>query len=145
VTEKNPRAQRGSGSLVTVIVKTDITFKDAVATTMLFRTHGIAGSARARCAWPGTVVALQADAVGSVLGHFRTAWDPCLRQFDDAPHGSFRIVRRGAQGFGPTAVVEVGGVAASLLTRLTANWRGGLSPTSLLAPSRQPSQGTRAV
>jgi hypothetical protein len=26
----------------------------------------------------------------------RTAWDPCLRQFDDAPHGSFRIVRRGA-------------------------------------------------
>jgi len=76
VTEKNPRAQRGSGSLVTVIVKTDITFKDAVATTMLFRTHGIAGSARARCAWPGTVVALQADAVGSVLGHFRTAWDP---------------------------------------------------------------------
>jgi hypothetical protein len=34
----------------------------------------------------------------------RTAWDPCLRQFDDAPHGSFRIVRRGAQGFGPTAV-----------------------------------------
>ena len=43
---------------------------------MLFRTHGIAGSARARCAWPGTVVALQADAVGSVLGHFRTAWDP---------------------------------------------------------------------
>src|SRR4029077_2373401 len=69
----------------------------------------------------------------------RTAWDPCLRQFDDAPHGSFRIVRRGAQGFGPTAVVEVGGVAASLLTRLTANWRGGLSPTSLLAPSRQPS------
>ena len=58
----------------------------------------------------------------------RTAWDPCLRQFDDAPHGSFRIVRRGEQGFGPTAVVEVGGVAASLLTRLTANWRGGLSP-----------------
>jgi len=43
---------------------------------MLFRTHGIAGSSRARCAWPGTVVALQADAVGSVLGHFRTAWDP---------------------------------------------------------------------
>ena len=74
MTEKNPRAQRGSGSLVTVIVKTDITFKDA--TTMLFRTHGKAGSARARCAWPGTVVALQADAVGSVLGHFRTAWDP---------------------------------------------------------------------
>ena len=145
MTEKNPRAQRGSGSLVTVIVKTDITFKDAVATTMLFRTHGIAGSARARCAWPGTVVALQADAVGSVLGHFRTAWDPCLRQFDDAPHGSFRIVRRGAQGFGPAAVAEVGGVTASLLTRLTANWRGGLSPTSLLAPSRQPSQGTRAV
>ena len=96
MTEKNPRAQRGSGSLVTVIVKTDITFKDAVATTMLFRTHGIAGSARARCAWPGTVVALQADAVGSVLGHFRTAWDPCLRQFDDAPHGSLRIVRRSA-------------------------------------------------
>ena len=94
MTEKNPRAQRGSGSLVTVIVKTDITFKDA--TTMLFRTHGKAGSARARCAWPGTVVALQADAVGSVLGHFRTAWDPCLRQFDDAPHGSLRIVRRGA-------------------------------------------------
>ena len=25
----------------------------------------------------------------------RTAWGPCLRQFDDAPHGSFRIVRRG--------------------------------------------------
>jgi hypothetical protein len=34
----------------------------------------------------------------------RTAWDPCLRQFDDARHGSFWIVRRGAQGFGPTAV-----------------------------------------
>ena len=77
MTEKNPRAQRGSGSLVTVIVKTDITFKDAVATTMLFRTHGIAGSARARCAWPGTVVALQADAVGVRSGSFPNRLGSC--------------------------------------------------------------------
>src|SRR6266478_2436172 len=32
-----------------------------------------------------------------------------------------------SERLGPAAVVEVGGVAASLLTRLTANWRGGLS------------------
>ena len=66
MTEKNPRAQRGSGSLVTVIVKTDITFKDAVATTMLFRTS-----------FP--------NRLGSVSSPVR-----------DTPHGSLRIVRRGA-------------------------------------------------
>ena len=59
-----------------------------------------------------------------------------------AASGSSAAVRKAS---GRQRLVEVGGVAASLLTRLTANWRGGLSPTSLLAPSRQPSQGTRAV
>ena len=32
------------------------------------------------------------------------------------PTAASQIIRRGAQGFGPGAVVEVGGVAASLLT-----------------------------
>ena len=59
-----------------------------------------------------------------------------------AASGSSAAMRKAS---GRQRLVEVGGVAASLLTRLTANWRGGLSPTSLLAPSRQPSQGTRAV
>ena len=34
---------------------------------------------------------------------------------------------RGAQRLGPGAVVEASGVAAPWFTRLTANWRGGLS------------------
>ena len=59
-----------------------------------------------------------------------------------AASGSSAAVRKAS---GRQRLVEVGGVAASLLTRLTANWRGGLSPTSLLAPSTQPSQGTRVV
>jgi len=49
-----------------------------------------------------------------------------------AASGSSAAVRKAS---GRQRLVEVGGVAASLLTRLTANWRGGLSPTSLLAPS----------
>ena len=51
-----------------------------------------------------------------------------------AASGSSAVVRKAS---GRQRLIEVGGVAASLLTRLTANWRGGLSPTSLLGNPRR--------